>query len=160
MAASTRPAPSADNEFLASHAHLLIESHRRATGRELLDSGGSPVEQARALFEAPFVVASHGTEADPVFNYGNRAALELFEMSWEQFTTMPSRLSAEPVARDERARLLARVAQAGFIDDYQGVRVSRTGRRFFIQRATVWSVLDADGANRGQAVTFRDWRYL
>lgn len=160
MAASARPAPSADNDFLVEHALRLIESYRRATGREMVDSGGTSAEQARALFEAPYVVASHGTEADPVFNYGNRSALVLFEMTWEQFTAMPSRLSAEPVAQEERARLLARVASAGFIDDYQGVRIARSGRRFMIQRATVWNVVNGEGTPCGQAVTFREWRYL
>jgi len=158
--ASERPAPDRQNEFLVAHATLLIESYRRLTGRELVDRSKSPAEQARMLFEAPFLVASHGTEADPVFNYGNRAALRLFETSWEAFTAMPSRLSAEPMAQEERAQLLSRVADAGFIDDYRGVRVSRTGRRFLIERATVWNVIDADGRYRGQAVTFGDWRYL
>ena len=110
--------------------------------------------------EAPFVTASHGTEADPVFNYANRAALALFETTWTDFTSMPSRLSAEPVAREERAQLLARVNQRGFIDDYSGIRISTSGRHFRIRRATVWNVVDTRAAPRGQAVVFRDWEYL
>lgn len=160
MVSAMRPAPTAGNDFLAGHARLLVESYRRLTGLDLLHPGLAPLEQARMLFEAPFVVASHDTEADPAFNYGNRAALALFETTWEAFTAMPSRLSAEPVAQEERSRLLARVAAKGFIDDYQGVRVTRTNRRFLIRRATVWNVIDALGAYRGQAVTFSDWSYL
>ena len=153
-------APHANNDYLSVHARRLIESYRRWTGRDLVDSSLSPVEQARALFEAPFVAASHGTEADPVFNYANRAALTLFETAWADFTSMPSRLSAEPVAREERAQLLARVNRHGFIDDYGGIRISASGRRFRIRRATVWNVVDARGAPGGQAVVFRDWEYL
>jgi len=160
MTCHGRPEPDAGNDYLAAHAQRLIESFRGLTARELVSPTLPPVEQARMLFEAPFVVASHGIETDPVFNYGNRAALALFEASWEEFTALPSRLSAEPVAQEERARLLARVTAAGFIEDYQGVRVSRTGRRFQIERATVWNVRDASGAYGGQAVTFDVWRYL
>ena len=153
-------APHANNDYLSVHTRRLIESYRRWTGRDLVDPELSPVGQARALYEAPFVAVSHGTEADPVFNYANRAALTLFETAWADFTSMPSRLSAEPVAREERAQLLARVNQHGFIDDYSGIRISTSGRRFRIRRATVWNVVDARGAPGGQAVVFRDWEYL
>jgi hypothetical protein len=91
---------------------------------------------------------------------------------------MPSRRSAEPLAQTERAQLLARVSAHGFIDDYSGIRISARGRRFRIDRATVWNVVDAAGVYRfqdkiegagtgmsrlalhGQAVMFRDWHYL
>jgi hypothetical protein len=142
------------------HARLLIESYRHWTGRDLIDPALPPAQRAAALFEAPFVVASHGTEPDPVFNYGNRAALALFETTWAAFTAMPSRRSAEPLAQAERAQLLARVNAHGFVDDYHGIRISASGRRFRIDRATVWNVMDAAGVYYGQAVMFRDWRYL
>ncbi len=154
------PVPDAGNGFLADHAGLLIASYRHWTGRDLVDPRLSAVERARTLYEAPFVAASHGTGPDPVFNYGNRAALALFEATWVAFTSLPSRLSAESVARAERERLLARVHADGYIDDYSGVRVSTRGRRFRIARATVWNVIDSAGAPRGQAVMFRDWQYL
>ena len=153
-------APQEHNDYLLAHARRLIESYRRWTGHDLVDPGLSPVEQAQALYEAPFVTASHGTESDPVFNYANRAALALFETGWTDFTCMPSRLSAEPAAREERAQLFARVNQHGFIDDYSGIRISTSGRRFLIRRATVWNVVDAHGVPGGQAVMFRDWEYL
>jgi hypothetical protein len=152
--------PGANSDALVEHAHRLISSYRHWTGCDLVDSGLSLAEQARVLYEAPFVVASHGAEDDPVFNYGNRAALALFEAGWNDFTRLPSRLSAEPVARAERAQLLARVNRHGFIDDYRGVRISTQGRRFQIDRATVWNVLDAQQALVGQAVMFRNWEYL
>jgi hypothetical protein len=72
---------------------------------------------------------------------------------------MPSRLTAEAPDRTERARLLAEVAARGFIDDYSGVRISRTGQRFRIERATVWNLSDDEGRRCGQAATFRTWRY-
>jgi hypothetical protein len=143
-----------------SHAILLLDSFARLLGRELVDRGGTPEEQARRLFAAPFVVVSHDTQADPVLNYGNAAALAVWEMDWETFSRTPSRLTAEPAHRDERARLLERTRRDGFVDDYAGIRVSSTGRRFRIERAIVWNVVDADARLYGQAATFDRWTPL
>lgn len=154
------PEPSAANRYLVEHVDLLRRSLRQLAGRDLVPPGLDPVEAARAVFEAPFVVLSHDATPDPVLSYGNRAALALFELSWVELTRMPSRLTAEAPDRDERARLLARVAAQDWIDDYSGVRISRTGRRFRIEQATVWNLVDADGRRRGQAATFASWRDL
>jgi len=164
------PEPAEENRFCAPHARLLRESHERWTGRDLLPPGATGEggdldgdvdgEIARRLFEAPFALLSHGNGADPTFTYANRTALGLFEFTWPQLLATPSRLSAEPVNQPERARLLARVAHDGFIDDYAGVRISGTGRRFYIRNATVWTLVDADGTARGQAAMFGEWERL
>lgn len=151
--------PGPDNDFLAPHALLLLESYRRLLGRELVAAGTVP-EKARALYEAPFVVVSHDTAPDPVFNYANLAAQHLFEMDWNAFVRTPSRLSAGPVHRDERARLLEEVARNGYIDNYAGIRVSKSGRQFRIERAVVWNLTDALGRYAGQAAVFSDWQDL
>lgn len=148
----------AANGLNEAHAALMAESFLRLTGRDLAPVGSGGL--ARALWEAPFALVSHGTEADPVFNYGNRTALELFEMSWPEFTALPSRKSAEPVHRDERQRLMETVAKRGFISDYRGIRVSKNGRRFYIEQAVVWNLIDAHGTIRGQAAMFSDWKFL
>jgi hypothetical protein len=106
------------------------------------------------------LLVSHGTEADPVLWYGNRKALDLWEMDWPAFTATPSRFTAEAPLREERARLMAAVTARGFIDDYAGIRITRTGRRFRIHRATVWNVVDDSGAAAGQAATFSDWDWI
>lgn len=142
------------------HAELILSSYRRMTGQSLLDdpaAAGGPFE---LLFHAPFVVLSHGTEADPVLNFGNRAALELWEMDWEAFTRTPSRLTAEPMEREERAIFLKTVSEQGFIDNYTGIRISSSGRRFHIMKATVWNLTDEAGTIRGQAATFKEHRYI
>ena len=148
-----RPEPWRDPAAVA-HAGLLLDSFRRLLGRDLLPRGGGPEEEARRLFEADVVVVSHGTESDPVLNYGNRRALGLWETDWDDLTETPSRLTAEPVHRDERARLLERTSRDGFVDDYAGVRISKRGRRFRIEQAIVWNLVDAEGVRRGQAATF------
>jgi hypothetical protein len=116
---------------------------------------GERVDTLRhALWSAPRAIVAHGTEDDPVFFYGNRLALELFAMSFEDFTQLPSRYSAEPLERDARARLLERVTRQGYVDDYAGVRISGKGKRFMIDAATVWNLIDEAGNHRGQAATF------
>jgi MEKHLA domain len=155
-----RPEPSEENQFCRDHVGALLASLRRWTGRDLVDRQLPMVEQARRIFYAPFAVLSHNNAADPILNYGNRAVMELFELSWQELTQTPSRLTAAAVHRDERARLLETVTRRGFIDDYRGVRVSQSGRRFLIENATVWNLLDEAGAPYGQAATFSGWKYV
>lgn len=152
--------PCPDNDFLGEHAELILSSLFRMTDRNLVDPELSDKDRYRALFEAPFCVVSHNTEVDPIFNYGNRVALNLFEMAWDDFTKLPSRLSAEPQIREEREKLLARVTQYGFIADYQGVRVSSSGKRFFVQESIVWNLMDENGIYRGQAAVLFKWSRL
>jgi hypothetical protein len=138
----------------------LLNSYMRWVGKELIARSGSPADQARRVFEAPFVVVSHGTQCDPILNSANAIALRLWELSLEDFLQTPSRLTAEPVHRDERARMLEATSRHGYIDDYQGVRISSTGRRFRIDRATVWNITDELDQPAGQAATFNEWVFL
>ncbi len=153
-------APSPANRYQVEHAERLRRTFHALTGRDLIDPALSPEAAAKTLFHAPFVVLSHDAAPDPILTYGNRAALELFALSWEALIQMPSRLTAEAPNRAERARLLAEVTARGFIDDYSGVRIARTGKRFLIERATVWNLSDESGRRRGQAATFQAWQYL
>jgi len=141
-------------------SQLLLDSFRRWLGRDLIERKGSPEEQAGALYHAPFVVVSHGMETDPILNYGNRVALNLWGLDWERFTGVPSRLTAEPGNQAERARMLAQAQEKGFIDDYKGVRISGTGKRFLVEQAIVWNVVGAEGEQIGQAATFSHWTFL
>jgi hypothetical protein len=134
---------------------LVVSSYHRLTGRRLLDPRHPDLWQA--CWTLPRVIVAHGTEADPIFFYGNQLALTVFELDFAAFTQLPSRYSAEPLLREEREALLARVREHGFIDDYAGVRVSASGRRFRIERATVWNLLDEQGKRHGQAATFERW---
>ena len=130
---------------------LIAESFERLLGRSLVEAGGDVVE---ALWNAPHAVVAHGTGDDPVFFFGNRAALAAFEISFEDFAHLPSRKSAEAPLRGERQALLNRVSAYGFIDDYAGIRISTKGRRFRIENAVVWNLIDAEGIRHGQAATF------
>lgn len=143
-----------------THSKCLLRSYQHWTGLELLPSSSLSAESARHLFEAPFVLVSHGIEADPILNYGNQAALDLWQLTWQELTCMPSRLTAEAPNREERAKLLDRVTRDGYISDYSGVRIAKNGRRFLIQNATVWNLRSESGAYCGQAALFREWKYI
>lgn len=147
-------------DFVIAQSTCIARSLKHWTGRELWPNSANPTDLAQKIFTAPFVLVSHGTEADPILNYGNRAALTLWEMTWEELTQTPSRHTAEAPNREERARLLDQVARRGFIDDYSGVRISKNGRRFRINRATVWNLITESGAPCGQAAMFEHWEFL
>jgi len=129
----------------------IAASHERLLGRPRVAPGDDVVQ---ALWLAPLAILAHGTQPDPVFYFGNNAALACFETDLESLLAMPSRLSAEAPLREERQALLDRVALHGFIDDYAGIRISAKGRRFRIESAVVWTVSDEAGHRIGQAAAF------
>ncbi|MBD2485686.1 MEKHLA domain-containing protein [Planktothrix sp. FACHB-1365] len=142
------------------HTQRLLRSYQYWTGETLLDLQGTPEAIAEALFYAPFVLVSHGIEPDPIFNYGNQKALELWELTWEKLTQMPSRKTAEPMEQEARNHLLAETKAKGFLRDYKGVRISNSGRRFFIQDVLIWNVLDEQNQRCGQAAVFSKYTFL
>lgn len=137
---------------------LLIASHARLVGSPLVATPLPLAEAARWLYEdAPFCVLAHNTDTDPRFVYANEAAQRCFEYTWEELIGMPSRRSAETPAQEERQRLLEAVARSGYARGYRGVRIAKSGRRFWIEDVTVWNLVDAYGICHGQAATYRRW---
>lgn len=148
---------------LEAHSKLLVESYEKVIGKSIFEHYcNSEAESGNAvrLFEAPFLVLSHGTELDPILNYGNRSALELWEMDWDTFTSTPSRLTAERGLREQREKLLEDSRQQGYSEGYIGIRISRTGRRFEIKNVRLWNVYDSNGIYHGQAAVFSEWSYI
>ncbi|MFY9658086.1 MAG: MEKHLA domain-containing protein [Methylocystis sp.] len=143
-----------------AHSRALLDSFLARVGKELVERGGDARQEAERLFDAPFVAVSHGAEADPLLNYGNAAALSLWELSPSTLIATPSRLTAEAELREAREHVLAETARKGHVSGYTGVRMSKTGRRFRILDVTVWNVTDADGRSLGQAATFAHWEPL
>lgn len=142
------------------HLHLLHTSFRHYVGRNLANLEWHGIRTAQALDSGNFALLSHNTASDPIFTYGNQTALRLFEMDWDTLTHLPSRHSAEPLLREERGHLLQMVASQGYIDNYAGVRISATGKRFRIRQAIVWNLRDNAGNYAGQAAFFEDWERL
>ncbi|MCP5115894.1 MAG: MEKHLA domain-containing protein, partial [bacterium] len=135
-------------------------SFRHWTGRPLLEGEWAPQELACRLYEARFVLVSHGTEPDPLFNYANLTAQRLWELEWDALIGMPSRKTAEKSAQDDRSRALHTALRGGFVEDYSGVRISAGGRRFRIEHGVIWNLPDGSGNLRGQAAMFSDWTRL
>ncbi|WP_051382280.1 MEKHLA domain-containing protein [Bradyrhizobium sp. Tv2a-2] len=139
-----------DQEFFA----LITKSFDRIVGTPLVPNGKGPHWLYK---DAPFVVLAQNRQPDPRFIYANHTAQSCFGYSWEEFITLPSRLSAEEPFRAERQRLLDAVTTNGFIDDYRGLRIAKSGRRFWIEKAIVWQLVDDHGRPFGQAATFSTW---
>ena len=138
-----------------SKLRLIVESYQRLTGKPLIPIVPNDANVLRiALWEAPRAIVAHGTEADPIFFYGNRLALQWFEMTAEEFAQLPSRMSAEPMAQEARVDLLEKVMRQGYVDGYAGIRIAKSGKRFMISDTTVWNLLDEMGGFHGQAAVF------
>ena len=143
-----------------SWSQILVNNYQQLLGKQLINSVDSPEKLSKALFYAPFALVSHGTQTDPIFNYGNQTALQLWSITWDELMQTPSRLSAEPVNRATRSAMLEQAAAKGYIDNYQGVRISTTGKKFLIEQATIWNLINKKGSYCGQAATFSNWTWL
>ncbi len=152
--------PSERNNYQMKHITLLRYCFRRLLKRDLIDYHQSESAIAKAIYYAPYIVVSHGIEADPIFNYANLAAQSLFEMTWTELTMLPSRQSAELPKREERARLLDAVTTQGYIENYSGIRISKMGKRFRISDVIVWNLHDQENIYCGQAAVYSQWEYL
>lgn len=142
---------STDTDFFL----LLTGSYARLVGKPLVPEHAD----AHWLYaEAPFAVLAHDTADDPIFVYANQAAQACFEYSWDEFMTLPSRLSAEAPERAARQTLLDEVARNGYLANYRGVRVAKSGRRFIIEDGIVWELRDREGVRHGQAAAFNAWQ--
>lgn len=142
---------------LQKHLEIINHSYFHWTKRKIFNSDENIIEQAS---RADFALVSHGTESDPVFNYGNDLALKLFEYTFEEFIKLPSRMSADQQSQEERNRLMTHVTQFGFYDGYRGVRISKTNKKFEILDASIWNLIQNDGSHYGQAALIRQWKNL
>ena len=156
MKQEVRELDASDSE---QHARLILESYERLLGKPLINIvAGKGI--ASQLYQAPIVVLSHGTESDPILNYGNRAALKLWEMDSETFTRTASRHTAEPLIQEDRKRFMQAVNEKGYIGGYSGIRISSSGRRFRIEDAVVWNLTNEAGVYQGQAAAFMSHIYV
>ncbi len=118
-------------------SQILSGNFNQLLDKDLVAPANTPEQLAQTLFNAPFVVVSHGTQADPILNYGNQMALQLWSINWDELITTPSRFTAEAVNQSVRAQMLKQAAKQGYIDNYRRIRISRTGQRFLIEQAII-----------------------
>ncbi|HXV27820.1 MAG TPA: MEKHLA domain-containing protein, partial [bacterium] len=112
--------PDCDIDFLAKQTRLILSNYRHWTGRSLWRNDKTDRDLVSEVFFAPMILCSAGIEEDPILNYGNQKALDLWEMDWATFTRTPGRLTAEPMERHARAKFLETVRKQGYVDDYRG----------------------------------------
>lgn len=141
----------------------IERSHRRAFGTPLragVEPWTHPRLRAQEMFAADRVVLAHDGGSDPRLIYANAAALQLWGRRWGEMIGLPSRLTAEPGERQERARVLAEAQRQDALTGYGGIRVDKGGRRFRIENARLWTLRDGRGQARGQAACFANWWWL
>jgi MEKHLA domain. len=152
--------PSAENSYLKDYIYLITKSLKELANIEIVDSSLSIEEQAKQVFSSGYVLLAHNASDDPIFNYANQTALNLFEMSWEEIINMPSKYSAESDERGQREKFISEVEAKGYSKDYSGIRISKSGRRFEIKNVILWNVYDSENNRIGQAALFDEYEYL
>eukprot|EP00667_Euglena_gracilis_P025548 EG_transcript_30060 len=152
--------PSAANQHHAAYVRLLLSNYRRLLHADLAGVSLDDPDFARTLYESPYAIISHGNEADPIYNYANLTAQRLFEMSWERFTSIPSRSTTDEMRQADRDAFVQATREHGYQSGYPGVRTSDKGRRFQLRNCTLFNLVDEDGDYRGQAVVTNEFEYL
>lgn len=147
-------------DTFTSYLKRVLHSYKYWTGKDLTEVPFGSNNISDKIFNASFVLASHDNSTDPKFKYGNKKALDLWELSWNEFINMPSKKTAEDIFQNERKRLLEEVYKNGYSTNYKGIRVSSTGKRFEILDAILWNVLDKNNKLIGQAVKFDRWKFI
>lgn len=101
-----------------------------------------------------FGILSHGIQEDPIYNYGNRASLELFEKTLEDLCQTPSRYSTVAPLMDDRERLIQQIEEVGHGTILDAVRTSTNGKLFVMKTICVWNVYHDNGRRIGLAALY------
>lgn len=149
-----------ETHIVQNHILRVLDSYRHFAGRDLVCISGNPDELVDEIINASYVLLSCGPEPDPILNFANKQALKLWEWEWDEMVRTPARLTAEADERPARKKLLEGVQNKGYADNYEGVRISSSGKRFLIRNASVWNVIGSDGTYLGQAAYFNEWKFL
>lgn len=147
---------------LENHIRLLDSSLAKSRGdgmfewiQSKLSSHASSPETAKQLhYNQRFGVLSHGTQPDPIYNYGNIASLELFEQTLENLCKTPSRYSTIPELMEDRSNLIEDIETQGYGLIDKAIRVSAKGNLFLIHQILVWTVFSDDNERLGLAAIY------
>jgi hypothetical protein len=150
----TLAAPTPDNNYQANFIARVVRAFARVTGGDLIaEAGLDPAELGKSAWEGQFALLTHDPGA--ILTYGNRFALDLWEMDWETLVRTPSRQTAPDEDRAARDVIMAEVERSGFTRSYAGRRVSHSGKLFRIENATVFTLIDEEGAGFGTGAFFK-----
>ena len=155
-----RPQPCVNNAYYKEYIGWILQSYHQYFGKDLIPFQGSEAEIAQAVYEAEFPILAHNIESDPKINYANQQTQSLFEADWETLIGISSRKTAPAQALAQRSQALAEAMQKGYVQDYQGQRITVKGRRFTINQANLWTVSNLQEQVVGQAAAiFRVTRH-
>ena len=141
----------------------LLQSHQRAFQTSLIASAQQQPSlrlSCQELFACGFPVLAHDGSPEPKLTYANAAALHLWNAPWRELVGLPSRLTAPIAEQAERSIALSKAKREDAIEGYSGIRISRTGRRFMIQNARIWTLWDQQQHACGQAASFSNWWWI
>ena len=149
---------------MENHIRLLDNSLTKSRGagmfdwiNEKLQAEGSRKKIKTALeldMDTRFGVLSHGTQSDPVYNYGNQASLILFEQTIDNLCKTPSRFSTVPELMDDRKKLIEQIETRGYGYIDNAIRISDKGNLFMMETILVWTVFDDDDQRIGLAAIY------
>lgn len=106
-----------------------------------------------------FGILSHGTQSDPIFNYGNQASLRLFETDIERLCITPSRYSTVPELEPNRDSLIKEIEQNKYGSIINAIRqpisnldVSSPSERklIYLEEILVWNLYDENDVRIGE----------
>lgn len=145
------------------HNLLMVESYKRKVGRPIMDDAEIH-EIAKLIWEAPYGVVSHDIESDPAnpkYDYANKAALELFQASWEELIGQPSSCTIEDMNQniEDRQKLLKRAQEDGSASVHSLWRKGLQGRPVCISNGLLWNIEAPSGSLIGQAIAIHEWEF-
>ena len=154
---------------ILTHIRLVDNSLRLWTGKGVLERMGMTTVDAdqrddqngdyeQVYLNDRYVLITHGTEDDPIYNFANRAALAAFWRPWDDMVRLPSSQSVvlRSVDASKRIELMKSVTDNNYVENATGIRVRDDGKFIQLVDAVVWNIVDDDDDRTyiGQAAFF------
>ncbi|MBO9703601.1 MAG: MEKHLA domain-containing protein [Sporocytophaga sp.] len=148
------------NPDTVKHCKLIAKNYKFWTGKELFEEKLHESELSEKMYNAPFVILSHGTQADPIYNYVNLKAQELWEYTWDEMIKLPSRRSAGTNETAQRLELIKEGQEKGITFTEKALRESCSGKKFYIKNVVLFNLLGEGGEYEGQCAIYNDWEFV
>ena len=142
---------------------LVGISHKKYLARPLLEPEPAEEQRAAALWQAPFVLMVHDDSEECALEYGNQAAMKLFEMEYLDFFGTSSFALVHPDAEVQQDWIWSLRDVEERFEKYAVVPrlrlMSATGRALVARAVLVFRVDSLEDEPIGQAVLFSKWQY-
>ncbi len=142
---------------------LVSISHKKYLAKPVLEPEPSEEQRAAAFWEVPFVLMVHDDSEQCLLEYGNKAALALFEMEYLDFFGTSSFAIVAPDETVQQDWIWAMRDVEERFEKYTVVpklrMMSSTGRPFVAKDVLVFRVDSLEDEPIGQAVMFSKWQY-